>query len=256
MITMLKKELRELWRSKKTIVTFIILAVLAMTSIIMSKFEPQILNALLEARGTELPESFIEYLSTPPGVSQAAANFFGNISNIMIWVIILTTATAVNSEYINGTYSLYLNTKKSEFVITKFAARIIINFGAILLAAAFALLYIAVLFESAVLPGFAQSLIILCVYAAFTTAYSLLFSAVFKTVLKSIGISILFCIVLQMFSSFPVIGGYLPGGFAPHISAFLSGANSTGYIAYLVITVALTALCLVFATIGIKKYRV
>jgi ABC-type transport system involved in multi-copper enzyme maturation permease subunit len=255
MITMLKKEFRELWRSKKLIVTFIILAVLAMTSIVLSKYEPQLINALLTAQGTELPESFLEYLAIPPDVSQASADLFGNLANIMIWIIILTTATAVNAEYINGTYALYLNTKKSGLILTKFAARVCVNIGAILVASALAVVYIEVLFAPEKLVGFLESLIVLCVYAVFTTAYALLFSAVCKTVLKSIGLSIVFCMVLQMVSSFPGIGGYLPAGITTHISAFLSGTNSTVYAAYLVITIALTILCLVLGTIAVNKHR-
>jgi ABC-2 type transport system permease protein len=256
MMTFIKKEFLELWRSKKILIIFIILAIISMTSIIMSKFEPQLIKALLAAQGTELPESIAAVLEEEPTVIQAVSNLFGNIANILVWVIILTTATAVNSEYINSTFALYLNTPKTRLTASKFISRIAVYTASILLSAAIALLYIAVLFEPEITAGFLPCLLILIVYAFFTTAYSLLFSAVFKTVLKSIGFSIFFYILLNIFSSLPLIGSYLPGGFGVHMSAFLSGSVSPGFVPFLIVNAVLIMLCLYLSNEAAKKYRI
>jgi ABC-type transport system involved in multi-copper enzyme maturation permease subunit len=252
----LKKEFAELWRSKKILISVIVLAAMAMSSVLLTRFTPEIILFAFNLQGTELPPELSGLLNIQPTFIMAASDLFANIGDILSWVIILMTASAMNSEFINGTFPLYLNTKKIRLVSAKFVSRLVMIIVSVVLAAAVGMLYILVLFEQADFSAFLPAFLIIIVYAAFISALTLLYSCIFKKVIAAIGFSIFSYLSFSVLGGLPVIGKFMPTAFNIHIGGFLTNTANTGDFAiYIITALFLVNLLLFLSNCVTNKYK-
>jgi ABC-type transport system involved in multi-copper enzyme maturation permease subunit len=252
----LKKEFTELWRSKKILISVIVLAAMAMSSVLLTRFTPEVILFAFNVQGVELPAELSGLLNLQPTFIMAASDLFANIGDIISWVLILMTASAMNSEYINGAYSLYLNTPKRKLLAAKFISRLLMSVISVIAAVGIGILYIIVLFDAADFSAFLPAILTMILYGGFITALTLLYSCVFKKVIAAIGFSIFSYLSFSVLGSFPVIGKFMPTAFNTHIAGFLTGTADIANFAVYIISIIFFVFILLFLSICVtNKYK-
>lgn len=175
-----KKELLEYWRTKKLLVLWIAFAAFGIMSPLFAKLMPQILKASFgEALPIELP--------IPTSVD-AWSQFYKNISQIGIYLLIIMFSGIVNREISKGTLT-NLVTKglnRAVVIISKYFLMLILWSLVIATSFAIALGYTLYYFPDQRSPHFLAGFLLLWLFGLFISSVVVLSSTLFRSIYSSL----------------------------------------------------------------------
>lgn len=244
---LLAKEMREQLRTMRLLVVLAVFGAFGILSPTLAKAMPDIIKA---AGGN------IQFTVSTPTVRDAVEQFTKNVGQIGALVAILISMGAVAVEKERGTAGFMLTKPigRQEFLLGKIASIAILLGLGLTLAGVLAAVYTSVLFEQALsVPGTAAAIALLWLSLAVYAAMTVLASVVTRSALIAGGVGFGAFIVVGLFSSFPSLGTYMPGGLSgPAVSLALGlpGGDLAGTV---LVNVALVILALGGAGIAFRS---
>jgi ABC-2 type transport system permease protein len=203
----LRKELTELWRSKRFLVVAAVLALFGLTSPLLAKFTPELLKAV-----PNVPAAVAALIPTPT-VMDAVAQYVKNMGQFGVLLALLMTMGVVAQEKERGTAAMMLShpVSRLNFLLAKFTALGITFAVSLALGAIGCWYYTLLLFQSLPLvPYLALNGLILLVFLVYV-AVTLLCSTLVRTQGAAAGLAFAALIVIAGIGSLPRIGEYFPG---------------------------------------------
>jgi ABC-2 type transport system permease protein len=183
--TQLRKELHELWATKKAMIVLVIMLAFGFLAPITAKLLPELLKSMGNSN------QGVQITITEPTVRDALTQFVQNTSQTLMFMVVLVSFTAIVSERQRGQMTLIFPhaLPRSVFVLAKFAALALLIALGMVISAAAAYLYTALLFTAPDVPGFLGMVGLLCVYLLMFVALSLLGSTLGKSTAAAGGVT-------------------------------------------------------------------
>jgi ABC-2 type transport system permease protein len=222
-LVLLRKELLESWRTLRLPIVTGLFVVVGLTSPLLAKFLPQIIEA---AAGDQLPSIPIP----TPVAADAASQLWKNLAQFGAIAAIVLAMSSVAAEKERGTAAFVLSKTVSRGA---FLASKIVAIGAVLalgvvLATAVAWFYTAVLFEPLPVGGWVAFAVLAWLGLATWGAITFAGSVVTGSTAAAAGIGFVGLLVLSIASAVPTVGHYLPGGLAEPAVALAAGLRVDG----------------------------
>ena len=180
----LRKEIIQQWRTSRLIIAGAVLIVFGMTSPLLAKFTPQMLQMLPGAED-------ISALIPDPTITDAVAQYIKNTAQFGVILAFLLTMGAIAVEKEKGTALMMLvkPLPRSAFVVSKFLALAFTFILSIAVAGLGAYYYTTLLFEQpAAMPWLYMNLLVLA-NILFYVALTLFFSALMRSQVAALGLS-------------------------------------------------------------------
>jgi ABC-2 type transport system permease protein len=240
-----QKELKEQIRTYKGAVVAIILLLFGMTSPLLAKLTPEIFKMADLGVAIKIPD---------PTYLDAYAQFFKNIGQMVLIILMLIYSGSVVSETTKGTTSIMLTKRlsRSSFVLSKFLSAVIVWTLSYAASAALCIVYTIYLFPSGKPQYLLLSLACMWLFGILTLAIAIFSSAVFKNFALAAVAS--FCIwgLTLVVSTIPKVKDYAPALIGTANTQLIGGGLSPDKLLFSVLTgLAATALlmtgaCLIF----------
>lgn len=192
----LKKELRELWATRKLLIIVIVMTVFGMLSPLTAKLLPDLLESVGENQGNV--QITIGEITERDAVDQ----FVSNMSQMVMLLVILLSFGVVVNERDKGLMTLMFPhpIPRSVFILAKFTA-LLLAFGlGLLLSAGAMYFYTAVLFDALPFGAFSAMVALIGLYLLSLVALSILASTVGRSMTSAAA------------SAFGLVGIVLIGG--------------------------------------------
>lgn len=222
-LVLLRKELLESWRTLRLPIVTGLFLVVGLTSPLLAKFLPQIIEA---AAGDQLPSIPIP----TPVAADAASQLWKNLAQFGAIAAIVLAMSSVAAEKERGTAAFVLSKTVSRGA---FLASKVVAIGAVLglgvvLATAVAWFYTAVLFEPLPVAGWVAFAGLAWLGLATWGAITFAGSVVTGSTAAAAGIGFVGLLVLSIASAVPTVSHYLPGGLAEPAVALAAGHPADG----------------------------
>jgi ABC-2 type transport system permease protein len=247
LFTFTKKELYEQIKTFKGVAVAAVLLVFGMTSPLLAKLMPEIFKSADLGVALQIPD---------PTYLDAYAQFFKNIGEMGLIVIMLVYAGAVVSETTRGTATLMLTKRLSHsaFVISKFLSAAIVWTASYAGSAALCTVYTIYLFPEGKPSNLLFSLFCMWLFGVITLAAALFASAVFKSyILSAVGTFAVWGLLLVT-SALPKIKDYTPAFLSSDNLKLLNGACPPDKFQIpIILGILLTALLLTLACIIFRR---
>ncbi|HHV43874.1 MAG TPA: ABC transporter permease subunit [Firmicutes bacterium] len=217
-ITLLKKEFKEILRTYRIYVIPTIFLLFGLTSPIIAKLTPELLKSIATEFTIEIP---------PPTWLDAFRQFFKNMHQIGVIVVILTLMGSIAEEKDKGTAALVLAKpiSRRSFVLAKYGANLLF------LAVVYLVSYLGCLYNTTVLfpelntKASAQAAFLSLVYIFFIASLTLCASTISKSGLAAGGLAIGGFIITVTLPALPgVLKTYSPGALTGLSDQVLTGA--------------------------------
>lgn len=237
---LLKKELKEQFRTYRWLIVGGIFLLFGITTPLMLKYLPEI----LKFAGEQL--TIIEI--PPPTAYQSLSEYTGTIGQIGVLVTVLVAMGSIANELRHGTALMTLSKPVSRlaFVMAKLIAVSLTFLGSMIVASIFCYAYTVWLIESADVMAFVGQNLLLGLFLVFCLAVTLLFSSLFKSSLAAGGISLAILVAQAGLTALPRFGDYIPGSMLNWGTEILKGSGKSNWWA-LVITVVVIVFCVYIA---------
>lgn len=244
------KELREQIKTYKGIVLAIILMIFGMTSPLMAKLTPEMLK---------MANLGIELKIPAPTYVDAYAQFFKNISQIALIVLMLVYSGSIVSETSKGTALLMLTKRLSRraFLLSKFVSASIVWTVSYVASAALCIIYTNYLFPSGSSKHVLLALFCMWFFGIITVAIAIFSSALFNN--YAIAAVAGFCLwgLLLVTSSIPKVKEYTPSMLGTDNLNLLSENLSVSSIRIpLILGILFIGILLTFACMIFKKREI
>ncbi|MCL4237920.1 MAG: ABC transporter permease [Anaerolineae bacterium] len=232
----LRKELRELWRTRKLIVVLAVLVGFGLMSPILAKITPDLLEQFSEGQMEGIVITIPE-----PTERDAIDQFLKNISQFGLLLALLMSFGVIVGERERGQLALVFPhpLPREVFVLAKFAALAILFVVGMLLSALGAYLYTVLLFDAPSLGGFLALTWLMIVWLLCLVALSLLASALGRSMVAAGGIAFVLIIAVLLASLFTPLA---PGQLLDWGRALAVGADAPARWDALIVTLGLSAL--------------
>ncbi len=207
-LALLRKELLELWRTRKALVVAVVFLLFGLTSPLLARFVSEIVRSVPGA------ESFAGLIPEPQA-ADAVAQYIENITQFGLIMTLLLSMGLLARERERGTAAMILSkpAPRWAYVLSKFDALALVYLPALLLAGLGAAYYTNRLFTPGLAVGaFLAGNVLLWLWLLAMAAAVLLGSALGRTTLMAAGLGLLFCVILLVGGAFPQAAGVLPGG--------------------------------------------
>ncbi len=214
-----KKEIFQLWKTKRMLVTGAVFLVFGMGSPLIAKLIPEIFRSVagMEQFATLIPA---------PTAADAMAQYIKNLTQLGFLLAVLLGMSAVVGEKERGVAPMILSKPMPRwaFIASKFASQFVMYLACFLLSGAGAFYYTWILFGPMKLDLFLLMNILLLVWVLTFVALALLGSTLGKTTVSAGGIGFILAVAMMLAGSIPRYGALLPNG-------LLSWAEQTGQAA-------------------------
>ena len=203
----LRKELFQMWRTKRVLVVAAVFGLFGMTSPVMAYFMPQMFKAIPGA------EQFVSLIPTPT-TADAMTQYIKNISQFGFILAIFLGMSGVAGEKERGTASLVLSKPMTRwaFVTSKFTAQVLVYLMGFLLAMFGAYFYIIVLFGAYDFGALALVTFLLMFWLLPFVVITLDGSVIGGTTSAAAGIALIGSVLLMLLGNIPQFGSLMPGG--------------------------------------------
>jgi ABC-2 type transport system permease protein len=203
----LRKELIQMWRTKRVLVVAAVFGLFGMASPAMAYFMPQMFKAIPGA------EQFAGLIPQPT-VVDALVQYSKNITQFGFILAIFLGMSAVAGEKERGTASLVLSKPMTRwaFVTSKFAAQLLAYGVGFLLAMFGAYFYIVVLFGAFDFGNLALITFLLLAWLLPFVVLTLVGSVIGGSTSIAAGIALIASIVLLLLGNIPQYGSLMPSG--------------------------------------------
>ena len=245
---LLKKELREQWRTYKLLVIGGLFLFFGITTPLLLKYLPEILELSGEGIIIEIP---------PPTALQSLSEFAGTMLQVGVLAAVLIAMGAIARERERGTAAMLLAKPvgRGAFVLSKLIASSAIFIVALALGAAACYAYTVMLIEGGNLAGFLVMTLLLALFFIFCLAVTLLYSSIFRSSLLAGGIALATLLGQGVLTQLPFIGDFVPGSLVSWNVELMSGQTVTVWPS-IIVTSALTAACVYLATIVLRRREI
>lgn len=245
-----KKELLEQIRTYKLLIFLAAFLMFGLMSPLLAKLLPNILSSMdMGGIKLELPS---------PTAMDAYAQFFKNLTQMGILVLLLVFGGTLSGEFIKGTLLQILakGLSRTAVLMAKFTAAAILWTGGFLLSVAINYIYTVYLFDSGSLPNLPLSLFCLWLFGVFLISLILLSSTIAPGAFGGLILSVITLAILLMVNIFKSAAKYNPLTLASANTELLNGtkAAETVYLT-IVITIILTVGALLLSVLFFKKKR-
>lgn len=244
-----EKELAEQLRTFKGVVVAAVLLVFGMSSPVLAKMTPE----LLKAAG-------VGTLGLPaPTFGDAYAQFFKNIGQIGVIVLILVFAGGIVGEIAKGTSSIVLTKRlsRSGFVLAKFCAGSVVWTLSFALSAGVCILYTVILFPEGKPRLLFLAFFCMWLFGELMIAAALCAGAFVKNYPLAAVAAFCFWAVFGILSALPKIGKYTPCVLAGPNAELIAGQAKAAEMIWPIVTGALlTALLLAAACFALRKREI
>jgi len=239
----LRKELLQMWRTKRLLVVAAVFGLFGMASPVMAYFLPQMFKAIPGA------EQFAGLIPQPT-VVDALTQFSKNITQFGFILAIFMGMSAVAGEKERGTASLVLSKPMTRwaFVTSKFTAQVLVYLVGFLLALVGAYFYIVVLFGAYDFGTLAFVTFLLLAWLLPFVALTLDGSVIGGSTTAAAGIALVGSVALLLAGNIPQYGSLMPSGltaWAAQIGAGVLPVSPNG--GALAASLALTVIGLIVA---------
>jgi ABC-2 type transport system permease protein len=206
MATLLRKELREQWRSHRLLIVAAVLTAFGLMGPLSTKYLPVLLSSM-----PGVPEGLAAVMPTPD-VAMAVGEYLDNIVQFGVILAILVPMAAVVGEKMSGTAEITLSKPVSRlsFLLAKYLGHAITFAVGILLAGLGGYYYTGVLFEWLPAGRFALLNALVLLYLLVYMAIALLASTLARSQLASAGLGFGALIVFGVLGVLPSVVPYLP----------------------------------------------
>lgn len=213
-----QKELLELLRSFRMLILLAVLLLFGMMSPLFAKLMPELLK--------NLSGSGITVTLPPVAMSDAWAQFFKNIGQMGLIVLLLLFGTSLPQEIARGTLLIPLSKglSRGAVVLAKYAAALLCWTISYSLAALLCCVYTQVLFGRFAPPRLVPALVCLWLFGAFLLALLELFGAAVPGSFGGLLLTALAAGVLLALDAFPRLQSWNPATLATRNTALLAGA--------------------------------
>lgn len=234
----LRKELLELWHTRRLLVLAVVLVAFGMLSPLMAKLMPQIFTLIPGG------EQFAGLIPAPT-VKDAVDQYNKNIGQFGVLLALLFSMGAVAQEKERGTAALMLvkPLPRAAFILSKFTALALAFAGALVLAGLAGYYYTAVLFQA--LDGLAWAAMnaLLWVYFMVYAAITLLFSTLMPSQAAAVGLGFASLLALSALGISPRLAAWLPDYLVAWAGSLFTPQPAASWPAVWV-SLALVAACL------------
>lgn len=249
MILFTGKELKELWKTCRFLILCAVLLLFGMSSPLLAKLTPELFSQLDLGLGAPLNLPEATFLD-------AYAQFFKNMTQICLIVLVLVLSGTVPHELKSGTAVLMLSKglTRSSFVLSKYVASLLCWTTGYMLSAAACFGYAQFLFPEQSPKSLIAALLALWVFGAFLLACvafgGVLFSTGYAGALLTGG-AVALCYLLSLI---PGVRRLLPTFLASCNLELIAGTRAAQeLLPALLVTGVLTSLLLVCAVLAFRK---
>ena len=205
-IELLKKDLLEIKRSKKWIISIVAFVLLAIISAVSAKILPELMNMALKDTGFEF------LLPSVPSIADSYLQFIANIGEMGLILIIVMSVTYLIKEKLMGTYYTLKNNNvdDSQIVLSHFISKLImftISYLASIIV--FVSLNLILFNEYAGIRG-VVSLFYIYLTIIFSLSLSLFVSSICRKKSSGYALGIVLYFILTILSGIPYIDKYNP----------------------------------------------
>jgi ABC-2 type transport system permease protein len=241
-LTALRKEMREMWQTRRVIAITAVFLVFGLVSPLLAKFTPQLLMSV------EGAEQFADLIPEPT-TADAMGQYIKNLTQFAFILVILLGMGAVAGEKDKGTATMILSKPlpRWAFLLSKFSAQAAVYALAMMLAALGAYYYTMVLFEPLLMGPFLLGNVLLWLWLLVLAAVTLLGSSLARSVGMAAGLALFGGVLVLLSGSLPRVGPLMPG-------ALVAWASQLGLVAEVPVNggavalgVVLMVVCLVTA---------
>lgn len=251
-IPLVKKELLEIYRSKKLLILAILFLFIAISSPILAKLIPTILKSMPETPGLtiQLPE---------PTWKDAVDQLIKNLSQIGMVVLIILSAGSIAEEKNKKTLEIVLTKpiSRSKFILVKFISSLFVTKVVFLISMLIFYLYTISLFGSFSLLNFIWLTIFSLIALAFMISLTVFFSAISKNQIIALALAFATEAILAIiFSSIKKISDYNPSYVFGNYKELMSNDQIHDFIPSALVSIGAIVLLLVFAILSFKKQEI
>lgn len=206
MRTLLQKEFRELWRTRKILVVATILFFFGLLGPLSVKYMPLILS---EVPG--VPEGLAEVMPKPD-ITMAVDEYIQNLSQFGVILAILVPMAAVVGEKSHGTAAMILSkpVSRGAYLGAKWIVYATVFVGGVVVAALGSYYYIGLLFDWLGPLNFLMLNALVALYLVMYLSITLFASTICPSQLAAVGLSFGALILLGLIGSISSISSYLP----------------------------------------------
>lgn len=202
---LLKKDLMDLYRSKKILVLLIVFILFAILSPALAAITPDLINSL--SKGSDMVIKLPD-----PTYLDAYVQFFKNATQMCSFVLVIVYASLIVEERSKGTYATLINNnvKPSQFVLSKLITEILVFTIIYVISVIIFLTYTTFLFDKVFAPHYLIAFASYYFYIIFLIGIINFASALTKTTVMSIAVSFMMTFGIMIFDLLPRISRYFP----------------------------------------------
>jgi ABC-2 type transport system permease protein len=247
---LVRKELREAWRTRRLPVLAILFLVVGIVSPLTARYMNDILEAALAG---QLPMTLPD-----PTVATAVEQLQKNLGQLGALAAIALAMSSVSGELDRGTAALVLAqpATRAAFLLAKLVAIAVVLLLCTALGVTVAWIYTAILFEPASIAGWLAFAVLAWLALLAWASLTFLASTVTGSTTAAAGLGFVLLVVLSLLAILPALDHVLPTGLALPGALLASGGGDAvngGYLAAAVAgTVILIAAC---AAVAIASFR-
>lgn len=243
--TALRKELWELIRTYRFLVSAIVLVFFGFLSPLLAKYIRELISLVPDV-------DEIALIIPVPTTIDAVIQYVKNSSQFGILIALLLGMGSVAQEKEKGTAAMMLvkPLPRSVFILSKFAALTILFILTILIAASACYYYTYLLFEALNVGAWLALNALLIIQILVYVAMTILSSTLLRTQIAAGGLAVGGMLVLVIFGSIPGLGRYFPGELTNWGTRLILGETQASWAALIIslgiILASLTAAILIF----------
>ena len=229
-LTALRKELLQLWRTKRVLITAAVFGLFGLTSPLVAYFKPELMKAIPGA------EAFASLIPTPT-TGDAMLQYHKNITQFLFLLAVIFGMGSVASEKEHGAATLILSKPlpRWAYLSSKLASQGLLFAFGFLLSAIGGYFYTVILFGQLGLADFIRMNFLLFVWILPFTSLTLVGSVLGATTTAAGGISLALVVGFMLVSGIPLISGLMPNAlsqWAEQLGTLAAGiaASSPGSI--------------------------
>ena len=247
LIPLFKKELKEQWKTYKTLIVAIAFAFFGISTPLILAYLPQIIE--MSGQGGDIP-----VVMPDPTPLMSMQEFGQTMLQVGVLIFILIAMGAISGERDKGTAMLTLSkpVSRGAFVMSKYLALGLLVLVSMLLGAGLCYWYTVMLIGDFSFMPFLGSTLLMSLFLLLCLAVTLFFSSFFKSSLAAGGTALVILIAQGLATQLPWIGQYLPGNLSSWSTRLLSASSDPAWGA-LAVSIAIIGLCLYFARIRLER---